>query len=322
MKKKLLSCLMAGVLAVQGFGGGVSAAGASKFSAAFNQKPAFRTETAEMPLTAAFTDQNTVQAENGALIQADQITAAAGEQVEVPIRMQGNPGITALSLNISYDNTKLKLLGASDGAILGTSSFISGKDLSAIPYTLNWDDLAKENNTENGIVAKLRFAVLDGAAGSSPVKVELNQQSTYNVDMEEVAFAVKDGSVTISGQAPKTTASVPATTVTSTTTAVTTLSSTTTAAATTTAKPTAASVTTVTTAATAASSGDAVTTLNTDEPVILVDHVAAQRSENVSVPIRIRNNPGIAGLSLNVIYDDTKLMLLGAVQIKILSLCT
>ncbi|MBP0987033.1 MAG: hypothetical protein J6S92_01995, partial [Oscillospiraceae bacterium] len=316
-----------GTVALLSFRAKENASGSAAVSVAVNQKSTFNTDMTEIPFTVTagtvtFTDQDTEPdqtappAANGAVIQADQVTAAAGEQIEVPIRMQGNPGITALSLNISYDNTKLKLLGAADGVILGTSSFISGKDLSAIPYTLNWDDLAKENNTENGIVAKLRFAVLDGATGSSPVKVELNQKSTYNVDMKEVAFAVQDGSVTISGQAPKTTASVSSTTVSATTALVTTASTTVSA------KTTSASVTTGTTAATAVSSGGAVTTLNMNAPAILVDHVSAQRTENVSVPIRIQNNPGIAGLSLNVSYDDEKLMLLGAADGKILGSAT
>ena len=85
MKKKLLSCLMAGVLAVQGFGGGASAAGTGS-------------------------------------IKVDSVSVKAGSQFELPVKIERNLGIAALSLELTYEADKLELLGAKDGKyyIVGT----------------------------------------------------------------------------------------------------------------------------------------------------------------------------------------------------------
>ncbi len=126
-------------------------------------------------------------------IFGDTKEANVGEKVKMPINLKNNPGIAALSLNISYDKTKLKLLGAADGKILGSSTFLAGNDLTLVPYTLNWDDLAAENNTGNGVVATLEFEVL--AEGFIPVEIALNQRSTFNVDLKEVGFATGAGMI-------------------------------------------------------------------------------------------------------------------------------
>ena len=175
MKKKLLSCLMAGVLAVQGFGGSVSAAGTGS-------------------------------------IKVGSATVQTGTQFELPIEIESNPGIAALSLALTYDAEKLELLSAIDGKILGTSSYLAGKDLKMIPYTMNWDDLSQQNNTGTGTVAVLSFRAKEDAAGSTAVSVAVNQKSTYNVDMQDVAFTVQEGLVTFTDQPVETTAKTTAST--------------------------------------------------------------------------------------------------------------
>ena len=134
------------------------------------------------------------------MIEADTVEAHVGDTVRVPVRIRNNPGIAALSLNISYDTAKLKLLGAEDGGILGKSSFLAGNDLTAVPYTLNWDSLGTVNNTGNGIVAALEFEVL--AEGSASVILELNQSSTFDMNFEEVGFVTVNGTVSAEAAVP------------------------------------------------------------------------------------------------------------------------
>ncbi len=174
-----------------------------------------------------------------------------------------------------------------------------------IPYTMNWDDLSQNNNTGTGTVAVLSFRAKEDAAGSTTVSVAVNQKSTYNVDMQDVAFTVQDGIVTFTDEPVETTAGTTATT---TATSATTVTSTTAVTATTAAPPvTFISSTTVSTSGTKDD-----TTVAPSGAAIIVDRVSGLPTENVSVPIRIQNNPGITGLSLNISYDDEKLMLLGA----------
>lgn len=117
--------------------------------------------------------------------------------VEVPIVISNNPGITALSLDISYDTTKLNLINVIDCEILGTSTSTFGNDLSMVPYTLCWDDLSAEDNDDNGTVAVLMFKVLSYATGEAEISINLNQSSTFNVDLEDVEFNAVDGAVNI-----------------------------------------------------------------------------------------------------------------------------
>ena len=97
----------------------------------------------------------------------------------------------------AYDSSKISLLSATDGAILGTSTATFGNDISLIPYTLCWDDLSTKNNTGNGTVATLKFKVLSGATGTAGITIKLNQGSTFNVDLEDVEFKTVNGSVNI-----------------------------------------------------------------------------------------------------------------------------
>lgn len=186
-----------GMVAVLSFRARDGVVGETEVAVAVNQKSTFNVDLDEVPFETVSGTVSIMPDETAAVV-VDTISANTGDTVEVPIRLQNNPGITALSLNISYDNTQLKLLGAADGKILGTSTFLSGNDLTLIPYTLNWDDLSTENNTGNGIVATLSFEVL-ADAGTAEITVAVNQKSTFNVDLEEVAFDAVNGAVQIGG---------------------------------------------------------------------------------------------------------------------------
>ncbi|MBR3418290.1 MAG: hypothetical protein IKG82_06325 [Oscillospiraceae bacterium] len=355
--KKLLSCMLAGILAVQGLGGSAFA-GAS------------------------------------GTIRVGSAEAEPGTAFDLPVEITENPGLAALSLELTYDASKLELVSVTDCKILGSSVYLGGKDMNLVPYTMNWDDLADTNNTGTGNVAVLSFKAKEDASGSTEVKVAVNQRSTFNIDLTEVPFTAESGTVTFKRAAqPAVTTAAPATTakpvVTTAAPATTVKPVVTTAAPATTAKPvvtTAAPATTakpvVTTAAAPATtvkpvattaaapattakpvattaaattrpaattqpvstSGSAVTTTapaETEVPIVttvymengmpVIDIVSpyisgdtkeAKVGEKVKMPINLKNNPGVAALSLNVSYDKTKLKLLGAEDGKILGSST
>ncbi len=379
--KKLLSCMLAGILAVQGLGGSAFA-GAS------------------------------------GTIRVGSAEAEPGAAFDLPVEITENPGLAALSLELTYDASKLELVSVTDCKILGSSVYLGGKDMNLVPYTMNWDDLADTNNTGTGNVAVLSFKAKEDASGSTEVKVAVNQRSTFNIDLTEVPFTAESGTVTFKRAAqPAVTTAAPATTVqpavttaapattgkpvvTTAAPATTVKPVVTTAAPATTAKPvvtttapatsakpvvtTAAPATTVkpvvttaapattakpvvTTAAPAttakpvvttaaattrpaattqpvSTSGSAVTTTalaETQVPIVttvymengmpVIDIVSpyisgdtkeAKVGEKVKMPINLKNNPGVAALSLNISYDKTKLKLLGAADGKILGSST
>ena len=123
----------------------------------------------------------------------------AGGTVAVKILLSGNPGIVSMRLFVAYDSSKLKLLTATDGGLLGTGTVYFGNDLNMNPYTLLWEDaLSPVNHTGNGTLAVLTFKILDTASlGSTPVTVTLDKHSTFDVNLDDIPFSVTNGSVGI-----------------------------------------------------------------------------------------------------------------------------
>lgn len=155
-------------------------------------------------------------------ISISDVKGENGETVEVEVELSNNPGIIALCFDVKYDADKLKLIEAEDGKILGTSTSLFGKDTTANPYRLCWDDLSDKNNEGNGVVATITFEILEDATGDANVDIILNQGSTFNIDFENVEFAVSGGKVSVGGESATTTSTVtttkPVTTTVTTTT--------------------------------------------------------------------------------------------------------
>lgn len=185
--------------------------------------------------------------DNTPRITAAEISAQPGETVTVPLTVQHNPGIAALSISITYDAGMLTLLDAQSKPNWDTAVFLAGGDKTQTPYLLNWDSEASTDYTADGILAELRFAVAEGATGDAVIGVAVNQESTFHADFTEAKFETQNGMIHI---AAETTAPVTTTeTTTSTTETTTTTVATTSAAAATTSTTEATTETTVTTTA-------------------------------------------------------------------------
>lgn len=207
-----------GTLAILSFRAKTNAVGDTEVSVSINQKSTFNADLEEVAfsvLSSTITIDSTEIIDGtttetitttttetgytlpeGAAILVDTVSAQKGQDITVPIRIQNNPGIIALSINVIYDNTKLKLISAEDGKILGTSTFEASDQLSRIPFIMNWDDLSEDNNDGNGIVATLKFEVL-GESGSAEIAISINKRSTFDVNLNEVSFSTINGAVEI-----------------------------------------------------------------------------------------------------------------------------
>ena len=297
-----------GTLATLSFRSKAGSAGDTEVSVSVNQKSTFNVDLEDVPFDTVGGKVSIAADEKAPAIIADTVSGNTGDTVKVPIRLQNNPGVAALSMSVSYDNIKLKLLGVEDGKLLGTSTFLSGDDLSKIPYIMNWDDLSTENNTGNGILAVLSFEVL-AEDGSASVGLSVNQRSTFNVDLEEVSFSVTNGTVQIGENGTVTTSRSEETSHTTETTLSDSMSIV--------HETSDSTETEKTTTCTTSTSSNL-----PEEAAIIVDNVYGNQGDSVNVPIRIHNNPGIAALSLGVVYDNTKLKLLGVSDGKILGSST
>lgn len=129
-------------------------------------------------------------------ITVESITVEREDEIVVPIRISGNPGICFAVLSVEYSEG-LTLLEVQDAGLLSDPVF--GNDLEANPYRLSWDDsLASENNTANGTLVTLRFGLEEGAnAGVYSVKVSYDEDNLFNLDLQNVRFDTVDGQIEI-----------------------------------------------------------------------------------------------------------------------------
>lgn len=139
----------------------------------------------------------TVTNESAPHFKVESAAGKAGSEVQVVISINNNPGIITAYLNIGYDHTKLQLMGYQDAKLLPDGSFSA---LDANPFKAQWDGaLLPGNLTANGDILVLTFMILDGCQVGDEIDINVtyNENEVYDFDMENVKFAVINGSVTV-----------------------------------------------------------------------------------------------------------------------------
>lgn len=123
-------------------------------------------------------------------LTAASVSGRVGEQVELQVHLD-NPGIIDTRIFVSYDKKILRLDSAENGDIFADNLCVFGKDLSANPYILLWDDsLNSANNTKSGVLFSLKFTVLSGTAGGqTAVTIRVDDASTFDTNLNSVSIA-------------------------------------------------------------------------------------------------------------------------------------
>jgi len=112
-----------------------------------------------------------------------------GEEVTVTVSIVNNPGIAAIDLKVEYDTSRLEWIGVTQGAMAGNWD-------TAVGQTITWFGIG--NYTEDGLAATLTFRVKsDASDGHAEVKVSYETGSVYNWDEEDVEFGVEAGGVEV-----------------------------------------------------------------------------------------------------------------------------
>ncbi|SEK37274.1 Cohesin domain-containing protein [Ruminococcus sp. YRD2003] len=127
------------------------------------------------------------------------VSAYEGMSVDVPVSISGNLGLVALSLTVEYDTSALRLTGSDDSELFYKAAFTSSGSNNTKPYRLMWDNgVAQRNYTNNGELAVLHFEVLEGAeTGLSEISISVENDSTFDMNMDTVEFDVVNGGVDI-----------------------------------------------------------------------------------------------------------------------------
>ena len=126
-------------------------------------------------------------------------TGCPGDVITVTVNVEGNPGITALSILVGYDSEKLTLSAYRSGTEEGLSfDGLSFGPPDGNPFSIIWEDTLKPNNTTNGGLVELDFEIKAGAeAGDTQITVEYDPEEVFDEEYNNVTFATKAGTITI-----------------------------------------------------------------------------------------------------------------------------
>ncbi|MDY4487865.1 MAG: cohesin domain-containing protein [Candidatus Limivicinus sp.] len=153
----------------------------------FNTGAVVSSNVMEVAIMAAVPD------ENAPAIVVSSVNVRPGEEVDVTISLQNNPGIIGMTLKFEYDNTAMTLLSMTESGLEGIWQKNSG---------VTWAS-STGDSTYNGVFLTLRFAVnADAAEGDYQVKVLYGEGDICNNDLEDVNFASVPGTVTVKNRIP------------------------------------------------------------------------------------------------------------------------
>jgi len=136
--------------------------------------------------------------ENAPKIVVSSGSGILGQQVQVAISLENNPGITSMLITVVYDTDVLQLVSVEDCEKLGIAFH---SDNLTSPYTLSWaNDTATSNYVVDGDIAVLIFNVLDTAAiGETAINISYDYDN-YDIidkDMNPIRFTTLSGNYTI-----------------------------------------------------------------------------------------------------------------------------
>ena len=137
-------------------------------------------------------------------VSAGSARVKAGKTVQIPLKLENNPGFADLSVEIAWDKSVMALESTEPtafGGILTTSQTVQKN-----PYLLNWT--STQNLTYNGTLALLNFTVREDAPeGEYPITVcyyrgidganRDGEDVNYDENHTAVPFAYESGTVTV-----------------------------------------------------------------------------------------------------------------------------
>ena len=134
----------------------------------------------------------------GAMLVVDNAKAQPAQtQVQVPVRIEHNPGILGMTVSVSYDDQLLTLTGACNGSAFSALSLTNPEQYEN-GCIFMWDGLEiPADQVKNGEILVLSFDVAAQAVpGAYPIAVRTSGTAVNN-DLSAVSVSVQDGYVLV-----------------------------------------------------------------------------------------------------------------------------
>ena len=137
------------------------------------------------------------QIHTGGSFVVETVQGRPGSEVRVGVQVGGNLGLAGLRHEISFDASKLELMGAeAQGAFSSGTLILNDQQLSQGKATLVW--FCGNDVESNGVVYELIFKVKETAAdGTSQVQIRFEDNDNCNVSGENLLFGKQDGGVEV-----------------------------------------------------------------------------------------------------------------------------
>ena len=126
------------------------------------------------------------------IIQAESVQGYAGDEVTIPVTIKQNSGIAGFSYDVNYDSSKLQLKKMAAGTVTKEGAFTTNGNV------VNW--YTTDNITANGTILNITFTILkDTADGKYPVSISLHdgKKNLVNEEGIYVKAAYKAGEVEV-----------------------------------------------------------------------------------------------------------------------------
>ena len=162
-------------------------------------------------------------AEAGGKFVVSSTEAEPGEEFQITISIQDNPGVASIELNVLYDEAVLELTKVEKGTVVDVQGPLpegafggffdpvdayldpqpANKDLSTLTWFKDTASTEPSNNTLDGSFAVLTFKVkADAALGDTEVSVTFDAKNVHDIDEQPVPFTVEAGKVTVMKHMP------------------------------------------------------------------------------------------------------------------------
>jgi len=153
----------------------------------------FSNITADIVVTAQYEEITTEYTEPTFVVS--NVTANAGEPIELTIDVAKNPGILGMVLTVSFDDTALTLTGSANGDALSALTYQKPSNHeSGSNYV--WYG-SETGEVVDGSVLKLTFEVSDTASGTYPITLTYEDGSIYDAAYNPITLDIVNGSITV-----------------------------------------------------------------------------------------------------------------------------
>lgn len=141
-------------------------------------------------------DQNT----NGAVtISADNVFAKPGNDVQVIVRVNNNPGILGMTLSAYFDDVNLHLMSVENGSAFKNILELTPSKVLDNGAKFLWDGIElQDEDVHNGDILIMNFKVSDSAPkGKYPITLKYFENDIVDKDLRSISPEIINGYITV-----------------------------------------------------------------------------------------------------------------------------